>query len=769
MDPLDPEHEFKPNAARPKPQKPHQRRNNAPKNAHVGPPPGFGMPAMPFPSSMVYPPVFPGQPGAPPMMYPPGPPGMMMMPGMRPPPPPPPRPPPIPKSPWTEHIGPNGVPYFYNSQTKQSTWERPADFAPPPPPPGPPPLPSAPSKDVSQTENGTSQPAKTRDEWPIALKKLPNCPWAIVLTNKDNEFYANVETKDCSWTMPDEIGELIGQILAAPAPDDDEMEDEPFENVESAGNGHVESEHPGTLKRKLEEDAGEAAETTKKAKSDSLTNEQRHEQFMALLREKDVSPFTTWERELPKFIHDERYEAVKSAKERKQIFENYCKVRVVEIREERKSKSKETKEGFHKLLEEMVNHRTTWEEFARRYRKDSRFLAITEERERRSLFNEFLNQKKVERVKQKREEKQKMFDEYNDLLAECAIIGPKTLWRDVKKEIENDKRYLALLPADREELFYSYRKKLEDEEKEEELEDDKERKEREKKAREAASLKEREEAVRKQMAELDREVRGTKNKLLKEDSGTLFKTMLIDNVKSHDLPWSQVRADMEKDPRWDQCRLMENELRRLFEEHISHIYTRRQNAFFNLVDEIASLTTTFDEVSNFIISDPRAQQLKGWTSISGPYIHEATAGEPSPEELKLAPLRRLFERRQAERITRARQDLEDALTENKFIRFHVRNAVQSAQVQAVEKGAKEAAEGDEWRLINLDEIKQVMTDNKAFNDYEAFEQERERIVFTFVKSLIEEARAEKGGVLDKTIAAHAGGHFADKEKFAKKL
>src|SRR4051794_23137821 len=39
---------------------------------------------------------------------------------------------------WTEHRAPNGMFYYYNAATGQSTWERPI-MVPPPPPIGPPP------------------------------------------------------------------------------------------------------------------------------------------------------------------------------------------------------------------------------------------------------------------------------------------------------------------------------------------------------------------------------------------------------------------------------------------------------------------------------------------------------------------------------------------------------------------------------------------------------------------------------------------------------
>ncbi|CAG8787595.1 17677_t:CDS:1, partial [Acaulospora morrowiae] len=40
---------------------------------------------------------------------------------------------------WTEHQAPNGMFYYYNAATGQSSWERPV-MVPPPPPLGPPPM-----------------------------------------------------------------------------------------------------------------------------------------------------------------------------------------------------------------------------------------------------------------------------------------------------------------------------------------------------------------------------------------------------------------------------------------------------------------------------------------------------------------------------------------------------------------------------------------------------------------------------------------------------
>ena len=64
-----------------------------------------------------------------------------------------------------------------------------------------------------------------------------------------------------------------------------------------------------------------------------------------------VSAFSTWEKELPKFVFDSRY-LLLNQRERKTAFDQYVRVRAEEERIERRSKLKEKKEAFKTLLEE---------------------------------------------------------------------------------------------------------------------------------------------------------------------------------------------------------------------------------------------------------------------------------------------------------------------------------------------------------------------------------------------------------------------------------
>lgn len=81
----------------------------------------------------------------------------------------------------------------------------------------------------------------------------------------------------------------------------------------------------------------------------------RIKSFKEMLAEKDVSAFSTWEKELHKIVFDPRY-LLLTSKERKQVFEKYVKERAEDERREKRNKLRERKEAFRKLLSEAHLH-----------------------------------------------------------------------------------------------------------------------------------------------------------------------------------------------------------------------------------------------------------------------------------------------------------------------------------------------------------------------------------------------------------------------------
>lgn len=83
--------------------------------------------------------------------------------------------------------------------------------------------------------------------------------------------------------------------------------------------------------------------------------ETRVKSFREMLAEKEVSAFSTWEKELHKIVFDPRY-LLLTSKERKQVFERYVKERAEDERREKRNRLRERKDAFRKLLSEAHLH-----------------------------------------------------------------------------------------------------------------------------------------------------------------------------------------------------------------------------------------------------------------------------------------------------------------------------------------------------------------------------------------------------------------------------
>jgi hypothetical protein len=122
------------------------------------------------------------------------------------------------------------------------------------------------------------------------------------------------------------------------------------------------------------------------------------------LIEKDISPFAPWDQSLPLFINDPRYILLSSQKDRREVFDEYCRdvgrarrlgkgpVGAVAGGEGRKKVDPER--DYKALLrEDVTSTRTRWEEWRRKWKKDRRFYSFgRDDRERERVFKTHLRE-----------------------------------------------------------------------------------------------------------------------------------------------------------------------------------------------------------------------------------------------------------------------------------------------------------------------------------------------------------------------------------------
>ncbi|RXG72651.1 WW domain-containing protein [Armadillidium vulgare] len=276
--------------------------------------PPFGGPIRPGPGSG------PG-PQGPPMGYRMPPPGSGMPPRLPPPgfgPPPPPMPtlgPPRPAfnipppgfmapygQPTTEHKAPDGRTYFYNTATRQSSWEKPDELK-------------------SQAELLLSQ-----------------CPWKEYKSESGKTYYHNVNTKESRWTIPKELEDLKQKITEEVASEEADKKSA-LDKAMAATLAAIE-----IPPKAPEEPAPQPKKLVFKDKKEAI------EAFKEFLKEKSVPSDATWEKAVRMIQFDSRFEVFNKLSEKKQAFNSYKVQRAKEEKEEQRLKAKKAKEDLEQFL-----------------------------------------------------------------------------------------------------------------------------------------------------------------------------------------------------------------------------------------------------------------------------------------------------------------------------------------------------------------------------------------------------------------------------------
>ncbi|CAG8508885.1 10946_t:CDS:10 [Diversispora eburnea] len=648
---------------------------------------------------------------------------------------------------WTEHRAPNGMFYYYNASTGQSTWERPIMVPPPPPPPlghpsmnvashpfqqMPGMIPNLQQQNVTITQQSKEQPKEKKKEKAKEKKPIPNTKWSLVMTTEGNEFYFNSETKKSVWEIPEEISELVKQMkeqmkeqatkdnqkshdkagIKRKAEDDDEskdiayqlqfMEDQDQELLSETGSG---DSHDQLIMNE------EGFQQQDKGKEVNFSLEERIIMFKSLLRDVDVSPYSIWEKELPRIIHDSRYTLIPTLKQKKEIYDEFCKERAKELRIEKNNKIKNlsAKDEYLKLLEEETTYRSHWDSFKTNSKRDPRFKNFGDDKEKEKLFRKYVRDLKEKEAERKRENQKKADDDFRELLSETRGIKYDSSWRRVKRIIESDPRYAAVQSAtQREELFRKYCKKLEAEDEEEMARREQERKQRERKAREEESLRNREAQVRNERRIQNYDRNSTKKRLLREESIREFQTLLVDLVRTHEITWESKKSDLARDHRYNGEGLEDFDRERLFNEYIDNIYIKCVKEYYQLLDKHVKLDTTWLEIYPIVKDDRRAVKL-------------------SKSEDKLE---KLFDDYMKMRIEKAKEEFLQLLKENQFLEYRAR------MVRLSENGAKDetGAEKEKARELKLEEIHDVLKDDTRFLALNHMPEERDEFINEYLKN-----------------------------------
>lgn len=194
---------------------------------------------------------------------------------------------------------------------------------------------------------------------------------------------------------------------------EEEDDDDGVEVIED-GEGIADKKEDDKLKIETKDSLRDvnASEAEARAAKERATHplEVRLKQFREMLIEKQVSAFSTWEKELHKIVFDSRY-LLLTSKERKAAFDNYVKERAEEERKEKKTRMKQVKEQFMKFLDEVqTTHypRLSYNEFIQKYGRDERFKQVEKSRDREGYFGEHVGELKKREKEERALSKEKV-------------------------------------------------------------------------------------------------------------------------------------------------------------------------------------------------------------------------------------------------------------------------------------------------------------------------------------------------------------------------
>lgn len=511
---------------------------------------------------------------------------------------------------------------------------------------------------------------KTR---PVSSTPIGGTPWCVVWTGDGRVFFYNPSTRLSVWERPAELldrADVDKAIANAPQkqhskPDHEaqtcifsenqsEVTEEPRSELDISLNLDIPVKKAKIMETKIAEkppgdvtkEAAIEAEVRASKERALVPLETRVKSFKEMLREKDVSAFSTWEKELHKIVFDPRY-LLLTSRERKQIFDKYVKDRAEEERKEKRYKMRQKRDNFRELLESAHLHpKCSFSEFAQKYGKDDKFKAIDKNKERESLFNEFIIEIRKREREEKIHQKEMIKKNFMEMLREKSDITRHSRWIDIKKKIESDNRYRSVDSSFlREEYFMEFchilkeerkknkektnerdqKKKNREKRKSEENhadhsqnqsnvsntksdeENERKQKERDRQLRAEQSIKDREKEVQRSLANHLRDRDKEREHHKRDEAVQHFNALLADLVRNSDLTWKEVKKQLKKDHRWELIENLERESReRFFNEHIESLIRKKRENFREMLDELSlELTCSWKDVKKNIKNDPR--------------------------------------------------------------------------------------------------------------------------------------------------------------------
>ncbi|XP_013174367.1 PREDICTED: transcription elongation regulator 1 isoform X1 [Papilio xuthus] len=293
-------------------------------------------------------------------------------------------------------------------------------------------------------------------------------------------------------------------------------------------------------------------EVRKKEKEDKeKKKEQVKNDFLALLKEKNVGRHTRWAEIKKKIDSDPRYKAVESSTIREDYFREYCKLAKDDRKKDKDGKEKERDRSASK-----------------KEKKDK-------DRDKEKDKDKDKDSKKDKKKEKGEEEGDTSRTEAEETAGDGEVEG------EVEAEGETEVEESSEAAAARE---------------------------RDRQMRAQASIKEREKEVQRALATSLRDRDKEREYHKRDEAVQHFNALLADLVRNPDLTWREAKKQLKKDHRYKLAELLSKEDKeRLFSQHISVLSSKRRDKLRALLTELGVTSTArWREVKDQLQQQPTA-------------------------------------------------------------------------------------------------------------------------------------------------------------------
>ncbi|KAI7861501.1 hypothetical protein BDF14DRAFT_1868453 [Spinellus fusiger] len=300
---------------------------------------------------------------------------------------------------WKEHQTPEGRKYWFNTATRQSTWDKPESLL-------------------------------TPEE-----KALLSCPWKEYTTPEGKKYYSHSQTKETTWQVPAEYKEQFEKVQKAK----EKAEAEAKSNTPSANSAtltapthpHPELEKPYRIRQPL----SNSALLSQAPPVEYNSRDEAERAFTRLLKETNVKSDWTWEQAMRAIITNPVYRSLKTVAERKAAFHAYVEKEAKRERELREEREQKQRSAFMHMLEnsKAVKPYSRFRNASKVLATVNAFQQVKSEPLREQYFNEYVDGLQRREKDRLRELRKNSMDRFGQLLRGIPEITYMTEWKEVQK------------------------------------------------------------------------------------------------------------------------------------------------------------------------------------------------------------------------------------------------------------------------------------------------------------------------------------------------